>query len=210
MPTPLPVLPGVYYGYVYMAFESRRYGSTFTFKAATPPADAPTDGQWAQFLANGLATAWGTNMMPRYPAGVTGVDSRVYALGHATLPAAVGHAAHNGANSGAIAAASAAAVIRHQVTRRGRGSQGHTAISPLMAAELDGTGDTITDGLQIALTSDFGDFITDVLASWATDVPAIALQYVQLSRVGAGTTYEITSSYAEKLLGTERSRTLRP
>jgi hypothetical protein len=210
MAGPLPVLPGVYYGYVYMAFESRRYGSTFTFKTATPPADAVTDGQWAQFVANALAASWGDNMMPRYNAGVTGVDTRVYALGHPTVPAAVGHAAHNGVNSGAMAAASAAAVIRHQVNRRGRGSQGHTAISPLQNSELDGTGDTITDGLQVALTSDFGDFITGVQTDWASHVPSIALQYVQLSRKGAGTTYEILNSFAEKLLGTERSRTLRP
>ena len=210
MPTPLPVLPGVYYGYVYMTFQTRRYGSTFTFKTATPPADQATDAQWAQFVADALVSAWGTNMMPRYNAGVTGVDSRVYALGHAVLPAAVAHATHNGAGSGALAAASAAAVIKHQVIRRGRGSQSHTAISPLENSELDGTGDTVTDAFVTNVSSDFQNFIGDVYAAWAVNVPAVAIAFVQLSRKGAGATYEITDSRVEKVLGTERSRTLRP
>jgi len=149
-------------------------------------------------------------MMPRYNAGVTGVDSRVYALGHATLPAAVGHATHNGAGSGALAAASAAAVIRHQVDRRGRGSQGHTAISPLENSELDGTGDTVTDAFVTNVTSDFENFIGDTITAWEADVPSIGLAYVQLSRKGTGATYPIIRSFVEKILGTERSRTLRP
>lgn len=210
MPTPLPTLPGVYYAYVFMTFQGRRVGSTFTFKTSSPPPDEPTDLQWSQFIADALPTAWNTDMIPRYPLGTTGTDARVYALGHPLLPAATANAVGAGAQSGAVAAVSAAAVIRHTVRRRGRGSQGHTAISPLCIAEIDGTGETVTDAFVTNVTSDFENFIGAVQAAWNTDVPSTGLAYVQLSRVGAGATYPILSSGVEKLLGTERSRTPRP
>ena len=210
MPTPLPTLPGVYYSYVYMTFEGRRVGSTFTFKTSTPPPDEATDLQWSQFIADALPPAWNTDMIPRYPYGLTGTSSRVYALGHPLLPAAVSFAAGAGAVNANVAPVAAAAVIRHTVRRRGRGSQGHTQISPLMASEIDGTGETVTDAFVTNVTSDFGNFIAAVHAAWAVDVPAVGLAYVQLSRKGAGATYPILSSQVEKLLGTERSRTARP
>jgi len=210
MPTPLPTLPGVYYCYVFMTFQGRRVGSTVAFKTSSPPPDSDTDLAWSQFLADALPPAWNTDMIPRYPTGVSGTDSRVYPLGHPTLPAATSHATGAGAQSGAVAAVSAAAVIGHRVRRRGRGSQGHTAISPLCIAEIDGTGETVTDAFVTNVTSDFENFIAAVQAAWAVDVPATGLAYVQLSKVGAGATYPIESSAVEKLLGTERSRTPRP
>lgn len=210
MPTPLPTLAGVYYCYVFMTFQTRRVGSTFTFKTSSPPADEATDLQWSQFIADALPVAWNTEMIARYPTGTAGTDARVYALGHPLLPAATAHVTGAGAQSGAVAAVSAAAVIGHQVRRRGRGSQGHTAISPLCIAEIDGGGTTVTDAFVTNVTEDFENFIADVQAAWAVNVPATGLAYVQLSRVGSGATYPIESSQVEKLLGTERSRTPRP
>lgn len=210
MPTPLPTLPGVYYGYVYMTFQARRVGSTFTFKTSSPPPDEATDLQWSQYIADALVAAWNTDMIARYPSGTTGTDSRVYALGHPLLPPAVSHASGSGSGGSNVAAVSAAAVIKHQVRRRGRGSQGHTAISPLVPTEIDSTGETVTDAFITNMNADFGNFIGAVQAQWNTDVPATGLSYVQLSKVGAGATYPILSSSTEKLLGTERSRTPRP
>lgn len=210
MPTPLPTLPGVYYGYVYMTFQGRRVGSTFTFKASSPPPDQPTDEQWAQFVADALVLSWNTNMMPRYDGGVTGTTARVYPLGHPLAPASVSITAATGSAFGDQAAVAAAAVIRHTVHRRGRGSQGHTAISPLQRTEVTTDGQSVTAAFITNMNSDFGDFIGGVQAAWNTDVPSIGLAYVQLSRVGAGATYPILSSATETLLGTERSRTARP
>lgn len=210
MPTPLPTLPGVYYGYVYMTFQSRRVGSIFAWKAASPPPDQATDALWASFVADALVSSWNTNMLPRYDNGVDGTTARVYALGHPVLPAAISFTAASGAVSGAIAPVSSAAVIRHTVQRRGRGSQGHTAISPLMQSEITGDGQSVTSAFVTNVTTDFGDFVGGVQASWATNVPSVGLAYVQLSRKGAGATYPVTSSQVESLLGTERSRTARP
>lgn len=210
MPVPLPTLPGVYYCYVYMTFQGRRVGSTFAFKAASPPPDEDTDAAWSQFIANALPPAWNTDMLPRYPTAVSGTDARVYALGHPVLPAATAHTTGAGAAGGGIAAVSAAAVIRHTVRRRGRGSQGHTAVSPLLIAEIDNSGQNVTVAFQTNVTADFENFIAAVQASWNTNVPTTGLAYVQLSRVGAGATYPILSSAVELLLGTERSRTARP
>ncbi len=210
MPTPLPTLPGVYYSYVYMSFQGRRIGSTFSFKTASPPADEATDLQWSQFIADALPTAWNTDMLPRYPDTVSGTSSRVYALGHPVLPAAVATATAAGASSASIMPTASAAVIRHTVRRRGRGSQGHTQISPLLNGEVTTDGQSVTDSFVTNVTNDFENFIAAVQAAWAVDVPAVGLAYVQLSRKGAGATYPILSSQVEKLLGTERSRTARP
>jgi hypothetical protein len=193
-----------------MSFRSRTIGSIFVFKASSPPADEPTDVLWAGYVADALVSSWNTDMLPRYSNQVTGTTARVYPLGHPLSPASVSTTAAAGGNSGNIAPAASAAVIKHLVHRRGRGSQSHTQISPLQEAETDGTGDFVTGAFVTNVTTDFGNFIGAVQAAWAVNVPTIGLQYVQLSRKGAGATYPIVSSAVSPFLGTERSRTARP
>jgi hypothetical protein len=210
MPVPLPTLPGVYYGYVWMTYIGRKTGSVFTFKAQIPPTDSANDALYAQYVADGLVSSWNTNMLPRYPNAVEGTDSRVYPLGHPTLPPAFSHASAAGAGGVSAAAAPAAAVIKHSVMRRGRGSQSHTAISPLQPSELTIDGTSVTDAFITNVNSDFGDFIAGVQSAFETATGGALIDYVQLSRKGAGATYPITGSFVEKLVGTERSRTARP
>jgi hypothetical protein len=210
MPTPLPTLTGVYYGYVWMTYLGRKTGSVFTFKAEVPPADAANDALYAQYVADALVSSWNTNMLPRYPGAVVGTDSRVYALGHPTIPPVFAHASGGGTAGGAVAPVAAAAVIKHNVFRRGRGSQSHTAISPLLDAEISTDGTSVTAAFITNMNSDFGDFIGGVQAAFETASGGAVIDYVQLSRKGAGATYPITSSATEALLGTERSRTARP
>jgi len=210
MPTPLPVLAGVYYGYVWMTYLGRKTGSIFTFKAEIPPADSANDALYAQYVADALVSAWNTNMLPRYPTAVSGTDSRVYALGHPTIPPAFAHASATGAGGALVAAAPAAAVIRHNVFRRGRGSQSHTAISPLQRPDVTDDGTQVTAAYITNVNSDFGNFIGDVQAAFSTASGGAVIDYVQLSKKGSGATYPITSSAVEALIGTERSRTARP
>lgn len=210
MPTPLPTLPGVYYAYVWMLNGGLRTGSTFTFKTAAGAGSTADAAFNAQVIADACASSWNTNMLPRYPSDVTGTDSRVYPLQYPALPAAFGHVSGTGAGSPVKAAASAAAVIRHNVVRRGRGSQSHTAISPLQRVEVMDDGTQVTPAFITNVTSDFEDFIAGVQADFTSLGIGGDLEYVQLSKKGSGATYAISGSVVEALLGTERSRTLRP
>ncbi len=209
MPSPLPTIAGVYYGYVWMTYLGNRCGSVFTFLDAAPETDPANDALKAQYVADGLVASWNTNMLPRYPNTVVGTDSRVYALGHPLVPPAFANAPQNGASSPTVAGVAQAAVIRHNVFRRGRGSQSHTAISPLTASEVSVDGSSVTAAFITNMNSDFGNFIGDVQAAFTAATGGDTITYRQLSR-RLSTTFEITSSATETLLGTERSRTARP
>jgi hypothetical protein len=210
MSTPLPVLPNVFYCYVWMSYLGNKCGSTFTFHDPGPVLDAPNGAINAQIIADALPTAWNSNMISRYPTGVTGTDSRVYDLAHPTNPAVFGHATASGSGGTDVAPVSAAAIIRHSVFRRGRGSQGHTAISPLNRIEVTADGSQVTSAFITNVTSDFENFIAAVQAAYTTATDGGSIDYVQLSRKGSGAIYRIVSSSVEALLGTERSRTSRP
>lgn len=210
MPTPLPVLPGVYYGYVYGTYLGKKCGSVFTFKVTPTPTSPTEDGDNAAALAVALVNAWATNMAPRYPSAYGGLTSRVYPLGNPTLPPNFATAAGTGSAGADVAPTASAAVVRHSVLRRGRGSQSHTAISPISKGEVTADGTSLTGSAAAGLTSDFNAFLAGTVSAFLTATGATALSYVQLSKKGSGATYAITGSAAETLLGTERSRTARP
>jgi len=210
MPTPLPVLAGVYYCHLTATYEGLPTGNIFTFQAAIAPSSSSVDQAYAQTIADSLCVQWGTTVAPGLPDVVVGYDSKVYPLGHPLLPAVTGHAAGGGAVSGPVAPVSAALVIRHTVMRRGRGSQSHSAISPLAAASITSDGKSPTSGNITFFTTEFLNFIGQVQADFLAAYAANSIDYVQLSKKGSGATYPITSSAAESLLGTERSRTPRP
>jgi hypothetical protein len=209
MPTPLPTIAGVYYGYVWMTYLGNRCGSVFTWLDAVPEVDPANDAIKAQHVADALVSSWNTNMLPRYPTNVHGTDSRVYALGHPLLPPAFANTPATGAGGGAVGGVAQAAVIRHNVFRRGRGSQSHTAISPLNDSEISVDGTSVTAAFITNMNSDFGDFIGGVQAAFTAATGGDTISYVQLSK-RLGRTFDITGSSTETLLGTERSRTSRP
>lgn len=209
MPTPLPTIPGVYYGYVWMTYLGNKCGSVFTWLDALPETDPANDAIKAQAVADALVSSWNTNMLPRYPSTVLGTDARVYALGHPAVPPQFSNTPSNGGVGGAVAGVAQAAVIRHNVFRRGRGSQSHTAISPLADSEVTVDGSSVTAAFITNMNSDFGNFIGGVQDAYTTLTSGDTISYVQLSKKLA-TTFAITGSNVETLLGTERSRTARP
>lgn len=210
MPVPLPTLPGVYYGYLWMLHNGLKCGSTFTFKTAAGAGSTADAAFNAQVIADSLAAQWSSIMVPHYPNSVTGTNSRVYPLQYPALPAAFGFSAHTGSGGIDEAPPAVAAVLRHFVVRRGRGSQGHTAMSPLLIADLSPDRSSVTAAFITNRTNDFQDFIGAVQADFTATGIGGDLEFVQLSKKGAGATYTISGSVVEPLLGTERSRTLRP
>jgi hypothetical protein len=209
MATPLPTIAGVYYGYVWMTYLGNRCGSIFAWLDAVPETDPANDAIKAQHVADALVSSWNANMLPRYPTAVHGTDSRVYALGHPLVPPAFSNSPATGAGGSTVAGVAQAAVIRHNVFRRGRGSQSHTAISPLQDSEVSNDGTSVTSAFVTNLNSDFGNFIGGVQAAFTAATSGDTISYVQVSK-RLHRTFDITSSSTETLLGTERSRTSRP
>jgi hypothetical protein len=114
--------------------------------------------------------------------------------------------------SGDLTSFSTAALVRHTVTRRGRGSQSRSALSPLTVNHVDPTGILLPSGFQAILTANWGTFIASVLSSLDAGGPG-TFSYVQLGRGTAlhptPATYPITGSVAEPLLSTQRRRVRR-
>lgn len=209
MSIPLPVIPNVYYGYVYGTYQGRKTGNIFAFRDALSAGSSGAAVASAAAVADALQTAWHTNMQPRYPGAYTGVTARVYALGFPTVPPSFATASGTGSAGGDVAAFPTAAVVKHSVFRRGKGSQSHSLISPVMDDEISSDGTSLTDIAKSGLTSDFNAFITEVLSVYASEISGGALTYGQVSKKGAGAFYQITSSAAESLLGSARARTAR-
>lgn len=210
MAVPLPVINGVYYAYLHGTTGGLTTGNIYAWKCSLPPTTITEDQGNAQIIADALPAEWATTVAPLYPNDTTGWDSRVYALGHPTLPAALGHTSHSGSGGVAMAAFPTAAIIRHNVVRRGRGSQSHTSISPVVQTNIANDGQHLIDSFRLGLTTEFENFIGQVQANFAAASGGPTIDYVQLSKKGAGATYVISSSFAEPLVGSERSRTLRP
>lgn len=210
MPTPLPVLDGVYYGYIKATYNGLPTGNTVCFKESTPATTSTAALAHAQAIADAMASNWVTTLGPAQPGIVVGWDTRVYALGFPLVPAALGHATGHGGLTDPIAPASTAVVIRHGVLRRGRGSQSHSAWSPVPKAYINDDGQTVADSYALVLTEEWENWIAGVQADFIAATGVGALDYVQLSKKGAGATYPIILTVAESVLGTERSRTARP
>jgi hypothetical protein len=210
MPTPLPVLPGVYYGHLTATYLGLPTGNIFTWKADAPPASSSLDSTWAQAIATSMADQWNLQMSALLPAGVHGWTAKVYPLGHPTLPAAEATSTGTGGASGTVGPVSCAYVIRNRVLRRGRGSQSHSLISPVLDNFLTSDGISVTGAAQTSLTNAYQAFVAAVEADFAAAITGHEIVHVQLSKKGAGTTYDIIGSECEALLGTARARTPRP
>lgn len=209
-PVPLPTLPGVYYGYIKGIYEGLPTGNTVCFKSDDPTVDATQDLAYAQIIADAMGTVWATTLGPLQSDSVAGWDTRVYPLGHPLVPAALGHTTGNGSVIGNLAPVSAAAVIRHGVLRRGRGSQSHSAWSPLVTSQVTTDGKSLADGYRLGLGMEWENWIAGIQAAFVALAPTVTLDYVQLSKKGTGATYPIITTSADSLLGTERSRSPRP
>lgn len=207
---PLPDLPGVYYCIVEGEFGARRNGQIFTFKTDSPVAPGAGDAAIANSVAIHVANAWSAFTTVEVMAGYTGTDIKCYPLHSPTLPAAVVPNLATGGVAGAILPTSVARVVRHNVQRRGRGSQSRTYLSPVAQAVMEPDGITITPTFVTALSGHFATFLSTVLAALNGDGTG-SWSYVQLGKGSklspVPATYAIVGSQAEPLLSNIRRRT---
>jgi hypothetical protein len=210
-PHPLPDLPGVYYAKIDGAAEGLPSNNIFTFAAVPAPLPGAPDLAFATALSVAISTHWPTFATGVMSQAYTANEVQVYALHSPVSPAVTDGITATGGTIGAISGLMVAKMVRHQVHRRGRGSQSRSSFSPVPASEITADGKSITGATAATLTTDFLAFITAVLTDVNTATGA-TWRYVQLSFRSAtlpAATYDITSSNAEALLTTQRRRVRR-
>jgi hypothetical protein len=212
MPTPLPTLPGVYYGKVEQIADGvYPINNTFAWQTDVIPGTAVADEFNATTLAGVLATEWGIHMLPVMPSQSALIGASIYPLGHPTSPASFVPIAGVGGLSTTIAPLKMAVLISEKVHRRGKGTQSRSYISCLSRDFIAGDGvhwtavasmQTAWDAFNAAVKSDMDGH---GLGVWTR---------VQMSKGDADNlplptppgTYPITSSTVKPLLTTQRRR----
>lgn len=169
-PAPLPIIAGVYYARIEGVCDTKQVTNIVSFKkdgvVLTDPADAANAGH----VAVALATAW-PDMAPNIHVSYTGVQVSVYALGSPLIPAAVTPLTMTGGAAGTEHFKQVAGRIKHTVTRRGRGSQHSTYISPMSADDVTSNGEEVTTGWKTSCTTNYASFVSDALLSLAFSSP---------------------------------------
>ena len=209
MPTPLPVLAGVYYGRVEGQYEGLPCGNIFTWRVDPAPGTTALDDGFAQDIANAMRDNWTTTMVSIMLSIYTGGTTSVYPLGDPASPARTATGTWTGGALTAISTTATAAVIKHSVLRRGKGTQSRTYISPVGTSQISSDGKSVSSTFQTSLDTQFNLFVGGVISDFTTANPGHGLTYGQLSKKGTGAFYEIVTSSAELPLSTQRRRTRR-
>lgn len=211
-PRPLPDLPGVYYCRITGSYFGRPNGNIFTVRQTPAAATGSTDIATAATVAGALEGQWHNFATSALHNGYVAQEVHVYPLHTPTAPPAIISSTAVGGLTGNIMPLAMAKLIRHNVVRRGRGSQSRSSFSPILFTDVEGDGIT----MEPTANSVFGTAFNTLISSWlalCTSTAGGAWDYVQL---GKGTAlhptpavYAITSSAPETLASTVRRRTRR-
>lgn len=204
MPTPLPVIPGTYYGSVIGAVGAEKVTNTLCFHLPGLSINDPADAANALTVATAVGTHWGT-ALSHVADDYFATEARFYPLGSATLPAYSSFFGSGGGASGPTTLLQACFVLSHSVVRRGRGSQGLTRLGPVKATQIISPGNNFAASEVAFVQSDYALFISDTLTALATAVPG-PWEYVQLSKKGAGQIYPIVNTVCQPYVGSARER----
>ena len=209
---PLPVLAGVYYSIITGSAFGHPSNNIFTFQLTPAPVTGTADVAAATAVANAIHTRWATFATARLPQSYTASQVKTYPLNTPTAPAVIVPMTVTGGVIGSTAAIMVGAVVKHNVVRRGKGSQSRTTFSPLNQSNVDTTTTTVTSSYQTGLTADFIAFINGVETDVNAAVTGVSTAYVQLSKGtahAAPAAYIISASAAELKLSTQRRRAQR-
>lgn len=211
-PRPLPDLPGVYYARIMGTFGGRASTNIFTYRTSAAPAPGAGDLTLAQLVGDALAARWPGFANGGTATGYTCSEVRTYALHTPLAPHVSSAVTCSGSLSGPITSATTAWVVNHTVSRRGRGSQSRTSVSPVTAASITADGLNLTSTFRNATNTAYNTFLTEVLADLTASGTGV-WDYVQLAK---GTdlhptpgTFVITASSVEIPLSTQRQRVRR-
>lgn len=207
MPTPLPTLPGVYYAIAQGSWNGLPSGNIFAFKNASLIGTAPDGTLGANVVATALASTLDLLYGPVCHNSFAASGVRVYPLVNPLLPAVFEPVVAPGTITGQVSPAPLALVIKHNVSRRGRGSQSRSFLSPFSMNWMHSDGKSIETGNADIGTAAWTTFLAAALANMETGYTG--WEFVQLSKKGAGATYPITESVMDIEVSTQRRRARR-
>jgi len=208
MPAPLPNVTGTYYALIKGSYGGQPNGIVSAWQMFPAPATGSADIAASAAIGTAIAANWVTFAADVYNDAYTGVEVLTYPLHTPTAPAFLSTANTPGGQSGDTSPAPVAAVIKHSILRRGRGSQSRTFISYFKDAWITPGGESLVSANAGTITSAWNAFVAGVIAD--PDVVDIGvLSFGQLSRSGAGSFHPALGSACETLLSTQRSRTAR-
>ncbi len=206
---PLPQIAGAYYVRVEGQADAKPVSNVLTFLRQARPTPDPDDFAAATALATNVAAGWSTLASDCLHTVYTGNEVVVYALNSPLMPAIRTGLAAPGGRIGAQSFIQVAGVVKHVVSRRGKGSQSRTFLSPLSDSDITVNGDQVTAGWVTRADADWFALINNTVTAMNAAFPG-PWSYVQLSKQTFGGVYGkifgITASSAETLISSQRRR----
>lgn len=208
MSVPLPVVEGAYYAIIHGTNNGLPNGTTLAFGQFPSAATGAADVAVAQDIGDAIANAWvgwaSDVLVDDYDAP----SVSVYPLFTPLSPATISISTATGGQTGPPANMSTAALIKHSVYRRGRGSQSRTFLSHFKQDWIDSDGEALGTTPRGTIQASWNTFIAAVPTLAATAGSA-GVFFGQLSRKDPGHLYPVIGSTVEVALSTQRSRSTR-
>jgi hypothetical protein len=198
----------VYYGRVIGNMAGYPSTNIFAWESLTPPSPGTADVALANDVCVGLSSAWATFVLAMMPAEYTFTETQVYPLHTPLNPAVIVTSSVVGGRTAGAAPMLVGALVHHTTTRRGKGSQSRTTLSPILETGINTDHRTLLGIYQADLQTHFDTFKSDVAAAVLASSSHV-ISHVQVSK---GTShispaaFPITLSSVESEITTQRRR----
>lgn len=202
---PLPVLGGVFYARVNAIANLKPVSNILVFKKDGISVGDANDAVNSSHVATAIGTWWPFLAASLLHQSYVGVNVQCYPLGSPALPPFVSAMTAAGGSTTTSSFLQVAGVVKHNIYRRGRGSQGRTFLSPVGTDQVGTDGITMTSTWVTNATSHWSSLITNVLVDLGI-ASSGTWSYVQLSRLGTGATYPVVNSIGEANVGSQDRR----
>jgi hypothetical protein len=172
------------------------------------PATGAADVAAAQAVGDAVATHWNALATAAMHTSYAASEVQTYPLHTPSHPAVLSTTTAAGGQPGDPSAAPLAVLVKHEIVRRGRGSQGRTFLQPFPQSGIDADGRTISASFADSITAAWSDFVSAVSTDVATATGS-ACFFGQISKIPPGAFYAANDSVTERLISTQRRRTRR-
>lgn len=205
---PLPDVAGGYLARIIATWETLPTDNVFCFRLVPAPATGGADVIAAQAVGDAVALHWNAVAAATLHNSYVATEVQTYPLHSPGHPAVLSTTTAAGGQPGDPSAAPLALLLRHEVVRRGRGSQGKNFLQPFPQSALDADGRTVSAAFANSVTAAWNAFVTAVSADVATATGATCT-FAQLSKIPPGAMYGVNASLCERLVSTQRRRARR-